>query len=87
MSRPAPTVLFTTKRSGRTLDICAAADLYAIYYNGSPINMRSAGIGCPRYYRTASNHPGYLAVTVRRLEALFGSGFTVEKLGVIKAPT
>lgn len=96
MTRPKPTVLLsiTNKKTHRTKQVLAAVDIYAVCYEGSPINVRETNLyvnpddATPSYRRTSFTNPGSARSMARRLNQLYNTDkFEVYKVaGLEKLP-
>lgn len=84
MARPQPTVLLSDfDGEGRGLEVCAADAVYAVCYQGYPINLRQhlnieIGYPGPKYKKTNFSNPGHAFNLAERLNDRFKTqDFTV----------
>ena len=87
MSRPKPSVLlsFTDHRSYKAEQVLAAAAIYAVFYDGAPINLRSLHTLLdhpgPKYKKVSFSNSGHAFNLAERLNKLFKtSKFSVVRL-------
>ncbi len=87
MARPKPKILmeFTDPKSYRSEQILAAEAIYAVYYEGKPINLRSlnslVNFPGPKYKKVSFSNSGHAFNLASRLNKLFKTNqFTVVKL-------
>ncbi len=87
MARPKPKILmeFTDPKSYRSEQILAAGAIYAVYYEGKPINLRSlnslVNFPGPKYKKVSFSNSGHAFNLASRLNKLFKTNqFTVVKL-------
>ena len=86
MARPKPTVLQShTDNSFRCEQVLAADAIYAVFYKGAPINLKSSNslVDMPgaKYKKTAFSNSGHAFNLAERLNVKFKTDeFTVEKL-------
>lgn len=87
MARPKPKILmeFTDPKSYRSEQILAAGAIYAVYYEGKPINLRSlnslVNFPGPKYKKVSFSNSGHAFNLATRLNKLFKTDqFTVVKL-------
>jgi len=86
MARPKPTVLLEhTDQSFRSEQILDADAIYAVFYQGTPINLKSFNslVDSPgaKYKKTSFSNPGHAFNLCERLNTKFNTNeFTVEKL-------
>jgi hypothetical protein len=77
MSRPKPTVLlnFTDGKTYKSEQILAADAIYAVFYEGKPINLRSlnslVNYPGPKYKKVSFSNPGHAFNLAEKLNALF----------------
>lgn len=87
MSRPKPTVLLnhTDSKTYKSEQILAAEAIYAVFYEGKPINLRSlnslVNYPGPKYKKVSFSNPGHAFNLAEKLNALFKTDkFEVFKL-------
>jgi hypothetical protein len=86
MARPKPTVLQEhTDNSFRCEQVLAADAIFAVFYKGAPINLKSSNslVDMPgaKYKKTAFSNAGHAFNLAERLNVKFKTDeFTVEKL-------
>lgn len=87
MSRPKPTVLMdhTDPKTYRSEQVLAADGIYAVFYNGSPINLRSLNklldYPGPKYRKVSFSNPGHAHNLAEKLNTMFKTdGFRVHLL-------
>jgi len=77
MSRPRPNVLteITDKKSYLTQQVLAADGIYAVFYNGSPINLKTMNrlvqYPGPKYRKSSFSNPGHAINLAKKLNAQF----------------
>lgn len=87
MSRPKPTVLLeiTNKRTYKTEQVLEAEAVWAVFYKGKPINLKTGSfiahhIG-PKYKKISFSNPGHAFNLAEKLNKLFETtDFEVYKL-------
>ena len=84
MSRPKPRVLaeITDRNTYRTEQVLAATGIYAVFYEGKPINMKSANLLVsypgPKYKKVSFSNQGHAVNLARKLNQQFKTDkFTV----------
>jgi hypothetical protein len=84
MARPKPTIILehTDSRSYRSEQVLQADAIYAVFFNGEPINIRSlnslVNIPGPKYKKVSFSNSGHAINLAQRLNKLFKtSGFEV----------
>lgn len=84
MSRPKPRVLVeqTDRHTYRSEQVLAAEGIYAVFYDGAPINLRTVNMLVqypgPRYKKCSFPNPGHALNLARKLNAQFRTDrFTV----------
>lgn len=87
MARPKPKILqeHVDTKSYRSEQVLAADAIYAVFYQGKPINLRSlntlVNFPGPKYKKVSFSNPGHAINLAERLNKLFKSeDFTVVKL-------
>lgn len=87
MSRPKPTVLLdhTDSKTYKSEQILAADAIYAVFYEGRPINLRSlnslVNYPGPKYKKISFSNPGHAFNLAEKLNKLFKTDkFEVFKL-------
>lgn len=77
MSRPKPTVLaeITDRQTYRTDQILAAKGIYAVFYDGAPINLKTANMLVqypgPKYKKVSFSNSGHAINLARKLNTQF----------------
>jgi len=77
MSRPKPTVLLdhTDSKTYKSEQILAADAIYAVFYEGLPINLRSlnslVNYPGPKYKKISFSNPGHAFNLAEKLNKLF----------------
>jgi hypothetical protein len=84
MARPKPTIILehTDSRSYRSEQVLQADAIYAVFFNGEPINIRSlnslVNIPGPKYKKVSFSNSGHAINLAQRLNKLFKTdGFEV----------
>lgn len=84
MARPKPTIILehTDTRSYRSEQVLEADAIYAVFFNGKPINVRSlnslVNIPGPKYKKVSFSNSGHAINLAQRLNKLFKTdGFDV----------
>ena len=84
MSRPRPRVLteITDRNTYRCEQVLAAEGIWAVFYDGTPINLRSMNLLVqypgPKYKKVSFANPGHAKNLARKLNAQFRTdSFTV----------
>ena len=84
MSRPKPQVLveITNRNTYKTEQVLAAAGIYAVFFDGSPINLKTANLLVqypgPKYKKVSFSNQGHAVNLARKLNAQFRTDkFTV----------
>lgn len=84
MSRPKPRVLAeqTDRSTYKTEQVLAAEGIYAVFYDGAPINLKTANMLVqypgPKYKKVSFSNPGHAINLARKLNAQFRTDkFTV----------
>ena len=87
MSRPKPRTLlqYTNKKNFKMEEILEATAIYAVFYEGKPINLKSSSIISnypgPKYKKVSFSNPGHAHNLAQKLNAMFKtSGFEVYEL-------
>ena len=77
MARPKPTIILehTDSRSYRSEQVLQADAIYAVFFNGEPINIRSlnslVNIPGPKYKKVSFSNSGHAINLAQRLNKLF----------------
>ena len=84
MSRPKPTILlsYVDKVTYRAEEVLSADAIYAVFYQGEPINLRSlnslVSYPGPKYKKVSFSNPGHAINLAKKLNSLFKTDqFTV----------
>lgn len=84
MSRPKPRVLAeqTDRSTYKTEQVLAAEGIYAVFYDGAPINLKTANMLVqypgPKYKKVSFSNPGHAINLARKLNTQFRTDrFTV----------
>jgi hypothetical protein len=87
MSRPQPTILLQDiDQNGRAIQICAADNVYAVYYQGRPVTVRTqqnieVSYPGPKYSKSTYTNPGHAFNLADRLNTKFKTkDFSVQLL-------
>lgn len=87
MSRPKPKVIldYTDPKTYKAEQVLAAEAIYAVFFDGAPINLRSLNslINCPgpKYKKVSFSNPGHAFNLAEKLNKLFKTDrFKVFKL-------
>ena len=77
MSRPKPQVLIeqTNKITYKTEQVLASEGVWAIFYNGGPINLKTSNLLVqypgPKYKKVSFSNPGHAKNLARKLNTQF----------------
>jgi hypothetical protein len=77
MSRPKPRTLlqYTNKKSYKMEEVLDATAIYAVFYEGNPINLKSSSIISnypgPKYKKVSFSNPGHAHNLAQKLNAMF----------------
>jgi hypothetical protein len=84
MSRPKPQVLIenTNKSTYKTEQVLASEGIWAVFYNGDPINLKTSNLLVqypgPKYKKVSFSNPGHAKNLARKLNTQFRTDkFTV----------
>ena len=87
MSRPKPVVILeqTDKKSYQTIQVLASSGIWAVYYEGRPINLKTCNMLVsypgPKYKKVAFSNPGHAINLAKKMNAKYDTDrFTVVKL-------
>jgi hypothetical protein len=87
MSRPKPTVILShsVPFTGKTEQVLAATAIYAVFYDGRPINVKSTlpnlGIPQTKYRKSSFSNSGHAFNLAERLNTMFATTlFSVVRL-------
>jgi hypothetical protein len=85
MSRPKPTVIIeqTNKSTYKTEQVLASEGVWAVFYDGKPINLKTANLLVqypgPKYKKVSFSNPGH----ARNLAKKLNSQFKTDKFSVV----
>jgi hypothetical protein len=77
MSRPKPSILldYTDPKTYKAEQVLKADAIYAVFYNGKPINLRSLNVLLdypgPKYKKVSFSNPGHAFNLAEKLNKLF----------------
>lgn len=77
MSRPKPTIIldYTDPKTYKSEQVLAAEAIYAVFYDGKPINLRSLNslinYPGPKYLKTSFSNKGHCFNLAEKLNKLF----------------
>jgi hypothetical protein len=77
MSRPKPKILaeITNKANYKTDQVLAATGIYAVFYDGKPINLKTANLLVsypgPKYKKVSFSNQGHAINLAKKLNAQF----------------
>lgn len=77
MSRPKPKILaeITDRQTYRTDQVLAATGIYAVFYDGAPINLKTANMLVqypgPKYKKVSFSNSGHAINLARKLNGQF----------------
>lgn len=77
MSRPKPKILVeqTDRQTYKTEQVLAAEGIYAVFYEGAPINLKTANMLVqypgPKYKKVSFSNPGHALNLARKLNTQF----------------
>mgnify|MGYP003332549036 FL=1 len=78
MSRPKPTVIFADIDGDKVYDVCAADAVYAVYYQGRPVTVRSgpafADYPGPKYVKSSFPNAAHALNLADKLNQRFDTG-------------
>lgn len=87
MSRPKPKVLLelTSKKTFKTEQVLEAEAIWAVFYQGKPINLKTSSIVAqqlgPKYKKVSFSNSGHAFNLAEKLNKMFGTNdFGVYKL-------
>jgi hypothetical protein len=87
MSRPKPKVLLeiTSKKTYKTEQVLEADAIWAVFYQGKPINLKTSSIVVqqigPKYKKVSFSNSGHAFNLAEKLNKMFGTNeFSVYKL-------
>lgn len=87
MARPKPKIIleYTDSKTFRSEQVLAATAIYAVFYQGQPVNLRSlssiANYPGPKYKKVSFSNSGHAFNLAQRLNKLFKTDeFVVVKL-------
>lgn len=87
MARPKPTIILehTDSKTYKSEQVLDADYIYAVYYDGKPINLRTlnslVNYPGPKYKKVSFSNPGHAFNLAERLNAMFKTtNFAVWKL-------
>lgn len=85
MSRPKPQVVaeITNRQTYKTEQVLAAAGIYAVFYDGEPINLKTANLLVqypgPKYKKVSFSNPGHAINLAKKLN----NQFRTDKFSVV----
>jgi hypothetical protein len=85
MSRPKPVVIIeqTNKSTYKTEQVLASEGVWAVFYDGKPINLKTANLLVqypgPKYKKVSFSNPGH----ARNLAKKLNSQFKTDKFSVV----
>ena len=85
MSRPKPTILVevTDKATYKTEQVLASTGIWAVYFDGSPINFKTSNLLVqypgPKYKKVSFSNPGHVISLAKKLNIQFKT----EKFSVV----
>lgn len=85
MSRPKPQVVaeITNRQTYKTEQVLAAAGIYAVFYDGAPINLKTANLLVqypgPKYKKVSFSNPGHAINLAKKLN----NQFRTDKFSVV----
>ena len=77
MSRPKPRIIaeHANRRTYQSLQVVASDGIWAVYYDGAPINLRTSNILTnypgPKYRKVSFSNPGHAINLARKLNTQF----------------
>jgi len=77
MSRPKPNVLveLTNKQSYKTEQVLASEGIWAVFYDGNPINLKTSNLLVqypgPKYKKVSFSNPGHAKNLAKKLNTQF----------------
>lgn len=77
MSRPKPRILSekTDRQTYRSEQVLAAEGIYAVFYDGTPINLKAANLLIqypgPKYRKVSFSNPGHAINLAKKLNVKF----------------
>ncbi len=77
MSRPKPRILSekTDRQTYRSEQVLAAEGIYAVFYDGTPINLKAANLLVqypgPKYRKVSFSNPGHAINLAKKLNVKF----------------
>jgi hypothetical protein len=87
VSRPKPVVILeqTDKKSYQVVQVLASDGIWAVYYEGRPINLKTFNMLVsypgPKYKKVAFSNPGHAINLAKKMNAKYDTDrFTVVKL-------
>jgi hypothetical protein len=86
MSRPKPTIIASLQLGSTTTEVCAAAAVYAVYYQGKPVKVRTHGddmMNGFKYAKSSFPEPGHAVRLAQKLNReLNTTDFSVVELKI-----
>lgn len=77
MSRPKPSIIldYTDPKTFKAEQVLKADAIYAVFYDGKPINLRSLSMAVdypgPKYKKVSFSNPGHAFNLAEKLNAMF----------------
>ena len=85
MSRPKPQIVaeITNRQTYKTEQVLAAAGIYAVFYDGDPINLKTSNLLVqypgPKYKKVSFSNPGHAINLAKKLN----NQFRTDKFSVV----
>jgi hypothetical protein len=76
MARSKPSIILQDRQQSKTLDVCAAQAVYAVYYRGRPIKLRTSHNDLYdgfKYLKTCFPESGHAISLARKLNQRFNT--------------
>lgn len=86
MARPKPTIIATYQRGDKEIQVCDCQAIYAVFYRGRPIKIRSTAhdvINGFKYGKSSFPEPGHAVRLAQQLNLEFNTkDYTVVELRI-----